>query len=121
MHVDPSHGLASNEEKTMPTIKTNSGIITQINVFTVPDGGQQPLIDLLALSAKYASSVPGWLSASVHRSLDGTRVVNYAQSESAEAAKLIIDRLREGGFLERTKSLGQAHPGLYEVVFTLGR
>ena len=121
MHVDPSHGLASNEEKTMPTIKTNSSIITQINVFTVPDGGQQPLIDLLVESAKYASGVPGWLSASVHRSLDGTRVVNYAQSESAEAAKQVINRLREGGFLERNKSLGQAHPGLYEVVFTLER
>ena len=105
----------------MPTIEANSGVITQINVFTVPDGGQQPLNDLLAESAKYASSVPGWLSASVHRSLDGTRVVNYAQSESAEAAQQIIARLREGGFLERNKSLGQAHPGLYEVVFTLER
>src|SRR5580700_6736223 len=107
MHVDPSHGLASNEEKTMPIIKANSGIITQINVFTVPDGGQQPLIDLLAESAKYASSVPGWLSASVHRSLDGTRVVNYAQSESVEASKAVIDRLRAGGFLERNREFGE--------------
>ena len=105
----------------MPIIKANSGVITQINVFTVPDGGQQSLIDILAESARYASGIPGWLSASLHRSRDGTRVVNYAQSESPEAARLIIDRLREAGFLDKNKSFGQAHPGLYDVVFTLER
>jgi hypothetical protein len=90
--VDPSHGLASSEEKAMPIIKANSGIITQINVFTVSDGGQQSVIDLLAESARYASGIPGWLSASLHRSRDGTKVVNYAQSESPEAAQLIMLR-----------------------------
>jgi Antibiotic biosynthesis monooxygenase len=103
----------------VPTITANTGIVTQINVFTVPEGGQQTLIDFLQEAAKFSSSTPGWLSASVHRSRDGTRVVNYAQSESLEAAQRIINRLREGGWLERNKALGEAHPGLYEVVFTL--
>jgi antibiotic biosynthesis monooxygenase (ABM) superfamily enzyme len=103
----------------MPTINASTTIVTQINVFTVPEGGQQALIDSLQEAAKFASSTPGWLSASVHRSRDGTRVVNYAQSENLEAAQRIINRLREGGWLERNKALGEAHPGLYEVVFTL--
>jgi hypothetical protein len=103
----------------MPTINANTGIVTQINVFTVPEGGQQALIDLLIEAAKFASSTPGWLSASLHRSRDGTRVVNCAQSENLEAAQRIIDRLRQGGWLERNKDFGEAHPGLYEVVFTL--
>jgi hypothetical protein len=105
----------------MPIIQSNSGIVTQINVFTVPEGGQQPLIDLLVESARFASTTAGWLSASIHRSCDGTRVVNYAQCESLEGAQRVIARLREGGWLERNKSLGEAHPGLYEVVFTLER
>ena len=105
----------------MPVIKANTGIVTQINVFTVPEGGQDALIDFLIEAAQFASTTPGWVSASVHRSCDGTRVVNYAQSENAEAAQRIIDRLREGGWLERNKALGKAHPGLYEVVFTLER
>ncbi len=105
----------------MPLIKANAGIVTQINVFTVPEGGQQALIDLLEELARFASHVPGWLSASLHRSRDGTRVVNYAQSESLDAATSIIDRLRAGGFLARNKALGEAHPGLYDVVFTLER
>ena len=105
----------------MPIIKANTGIVTQINVFTVPKGGQQALIDFLADAAKFASTTPGWISASVHRSRDGTRVVNYAQSESLEAAQGIIDRLRESGWLERNRALGEAHPGLYDVVLTLER
>jgi hypothetical protein len=103
----------------VPTIRANDGIVTQINVFTVPEGGQQALIDFLVESAKFSSSTAGWISASVHRSRDGTRVVNYAQSESLEAAQRIIDRLREEGWLDRNKALGEAHPGLYDVVFTL--
>ena len=103
----------------MPTIEANTEVVTQINVFTVPEGGQQALIDFLTEAAKFASTTPGWISASVHRSRDGTRVVNYAQSESIEAAGRIIDRLREGGWLERNKALGEAHPGLYDVVFAL--
>jgi hypothetical protein len=105
----------------MPIINANNGVITQINVFTVPQGGQQALIELLAESAKFAKATPGWISASIHRSSDGTRVVNYAQSESPEAAQRVIARLRDGGWLERNKALGEAHPGLYEVVFTLER
>jgi antibiotic biosynthesis monooxygenase (ABM) superfamily enzyme len=103
----------------MPTINANTGAVTQINVFTVPEGGQQALIEFLKEAAQFASSTPGWISASVHRSLDGTRVVNYAQSETLEAAQRVVDRLREGGWLERNKALGEAHPGLYDVAFTL--
>jgi antibiotic biosynthesis monooxygenase (ABM) superfamily enzyme len=103
----------------VPTINANTEVVTQINVFTVPEGGQQALIDFLKEAAKFASATPGWLSASVHRSRDGTRVVNYAQSENLEAAQRIIDRLRKAGWLERNKILGEGHPGLYDVVFTL--
>jgi heme-degrading monooxygenase HmoA len=103
----------------VPTINANTDMVTQINVFTVPEGGQQALIDFLKEAAKFASTTPGWLSASVHRSRDGTRVVNYAQSENLEAAQRIIDRLRNSGWLDSNKTLGEAHPGLYDVVFTL--
>ena len=105
----------------MPIIRANAGIITQINVFTVAEGGQQALIDLLSESARFAKETSGWLSASLHKSRDGTRVVNYAQSESVEAARAVIGRLRSAGFLDRNKALGEAHPGLYDVVFTLER
>jgi heme-degrading monooxygenase HmoA len=103
----------------MPTIQAHDGVVTQINVFTVPEGGQQALIDLLAEAAQACSQVDGWMSASLHRSLDGTRVVNYAQTRDQDAMRRVFETLQAGGFLERNKALGVAHPGLYEVVFTL--
>ena len=107
----------------MPIIQAHTGIVTQINVFTVPDGRgrQQLLIDHLAEAARVAREVPGWLSASLHRSLDGTRVVNYAQSADMDAARRVIEHLRAKGMLEGNKAYGEAHPGLYEVAFTLER
>jgi Antibiotic biosynthesis monooxygenase len=105
----------------MPIIRAQTPIVTQINVFTVPEGGQQPLTDFLAEAARVASEVPGWVSASLHQSLDGTRVVNYAQSEDAEAAQRVIEHLKTKGLLEGNKAYGEAHPGLYKVVFTLDR
>lgn len=105
----------------MPLIRTDAGIVTQINTFTVPEGGQQALIDSLTEAARFASETPGWVSASLHRSHDGRRVVNYAQSNGIEAALAVIKRLRDAGFLERNATLGDAHPGLYDVAFTLER
>ena len=54
----------------MPSIHADTQVVTQINVFTVPEGGQQALIELLTEAAKFASTTPGWISASVHRSRD---------------------------------------------------
>jgi hypothetical protein len=45
--------------------------------------------------------------------------MNYAQSNDVESAQRIIDGPREAGWLDCNKVLGDAHPGLYEVVFTL--
>jgi len=103
----------------MPNIEANKGIITQINVFTVKPGQQQALVNLLIESANFVKDVSGWISASIHVSLDGRQVVNYAQSESHEASQEIIEKLRRGGYLDRNKLLADARPSLYEVVYTL--
>lgn len=96
----------------MATIQANDGVITQINVFTVAPEKQQEFIDLLSEAAGFARRLPGWMSASVHRSLDGTRVVNYAQSKDIDSAQNIIKALCEAGWFDRNKALGEAHPGL---------
>ncbi len=105
----------------MPIIQAQSGLVTQINVFTVLEGGQEPLIAHLREAALAAREVEGWISASLHRSLDGTRVVNYAQSADADAAARVIAHLRAKGLIDGNKRFGEAHPGLYEVVHTLER
>lgn len=105
----------------MPIIHAQTGVITQINVFTVPEGGQDALVAYLAEAAKVARDVEGWLSASLHKSLDGTRVVNYAQSADLDAARRVFQHLNAKGMIEGNRKYGEAHPGLYEVAFTLER
>lgn len=106
----------------MRIIQANTDTITQINVFTLHDREhQQALIDYLANAARVARDVDGWLSASLHRSLDGTRVVNYAQSADRDAARRVFEHLQGRGLIEGNKRYGEAHPGLYEVAFTLER
>jgi antibiotic biosynthesis monooxygenase (ABM) superfamily enzyme len=103
----------------MPTIKANAGVVTHINVFTVPPERQQLLIDSLIETITAARDVPGWLSASIHKSSDGSRVVNYVQFENSEAAQAVLRHLALGGYLQRNTDLGSVAPGQYQVVYTL--
>lgn len=105
----------------MPTIVAGNGVVTQINVFTTTPDRQQALVDLLIEAATSVKATPGWISASLHRSLDGTRVVNYAQCADMASWQAVMERLKAGNFLVRNKLLGTAAPGLYDVVYTLER
>ena len=70
----------------MPSIQPGSTVVTHINVFTVAPAKQQQLVDSLVETVRAAKQVPGWLSASIHKSFDGRQVVNYVQFESHAAA-----------------------------------
>ncbi len=59
----------------MTRIVENAGFVTFINVFTVEPSNQQQLLDLLAHATETSvREVPGFISAALHRSVDGTRV-----------------------------------------------
>jgi len=103
----------------MPTIEANTGVVTQINVFTCTPENQQGLIDHLTRAATFAREIPGWKSASIHKGLDGKSVVNYAQAQSGEAQARIFAELKEKGYIDQGHTFGEAHPGLYQAVFTL--
>jgi quinol monooxygenase YgiN len=69
----------------MTTISTKSAVITLINVFTVEPANQLRLIELLTEATEVSvRQAPGFVSASLHRSTDGTKVTMYAQWRSIE-------------------------------------
>jgi len=105
----------------MPVIAAKPDVVVHINVFTVVPEKQQLLVGSLIETVNAAREVPGWLSASIHRSPDGTRVVNYVQYESPEAAQAVLRHLAAGGYLRRNTALGSVAPGQYEVVYTLDK
>lgn len=63
----------------MTTISKDKKVVTLINVFTVEPAKQQQLVDLLVHATDTAMRhAPGFVTANIHRSLDDTKVVNYA-------------------------------------------
>jgi heme-degrading monooxygenase HmoA len=69
----------------MATIAKDAHLATLINVFTVEPKNQQKLVDMLVeATEKTMRRLPGFVSASIHKSTDGVRVTNYAQWRSAE-------------------------------------
>ena len=69
----------------MTTIAENAGLVTAINVFTVDPSNQQRLLDLLSrMTETSVRNLPGFVSAALHRSVDGCRVTMYAQWASAQ-------------------------------------
>jgi quinol monooxygenase YgiN len=70
----------------MSTITAHADHATLINVFTVQPERARELADLLtAATEEVMQHIDGFISANIHLSTDGTRVVNYAQWRSAEA------------------------------------
>jgi len=59
----------------MTTISLSRKLVTLINVFTVEPANQERLLDLLARATETSvRHAPGFISASLHRGLDGTKV-----------------------------------------------
>jgi quinol monooxygenase YgiN len=75
----------------MTTIEQNSGYATLINVFIVePDRAAELAALLHTATQEVMRHQPGFRSANIHLSTDGTRVVNYAQWDSTEAYRAML-------------------------------
>ena len=66
----------------MATIATKNEVITVIVIFTVEPERQQELIDAIAEFTETVKQQPGFVSANIHKSIDGLKVANYAQWQS---------------------------------------
>jgi quinol monooxygenase YgiN len=101
----------------MPTIAKNTQYVTLINVFTVESENQQRLIDLLIRSTTMSvKDAPSFISASLHRSLDGTKVTMYAQWRSKEDYEAMRNDASRPPTLQEALTFAKFDPGMYEVV-----
>jgi len=103
----------------MTTISTTSGLITLINVFTVELANQRRLIELLTEATEVSvRRAPGFVSASLHRSTNGTKVTMYAQWRSIEHYQAMRQDAGPLPFLQEALTIAKFEPGIYEVVRT---
>jgi quinol monooxygenase YgiN len=76
----------------MTTITKDNKLLTLINVFTVDRAKQQQLVDLLIqVTETSVRHIAGFISASLHRSIDGTKVAMYAQWRGIEDYQAMRD------------------------------
>jgi quinol monooxygenase YgiN len=94
-----------------------SGPVTVINVFTVEPAKQRELVELLVLATDgFVIHVPGFLSSTLHRSLDGTKVTMVAQWRSVRDYQAMRAGPALTRLLEKALTLARFEPGMYEVV-----
>ena len=99
------------------TIEAGAQLVTLINVFTVDPADQQHLIEHWQHATDdVMRHLPGFISANLHRSLDGTKVVNYAQWESQHAFQAMLQSPEARTHLKQIAEIGTASPVLCEVV-----
>ncbi len=103
----------------MTTISTKSSLITLINVFTVEPANQRRLIELLTEATDVSvRRAPGFVSASLHRSTDGTKVTMYAQWRSIDEYQAMRQDPAPLPFFQEAFKIAKFEPGIYEVVET---
>ena len=101
----------------MTIISKQNKYLTLVNVFTVEPANQQKLVDLLTLATKSSvQNITGFISSSLHRSLDGTKVTMYAQWRSMEDYQNMRNNATASPYLQQALEFAKFDPGMYEVV-----
>jgi quinol monooxygenase YgiN len=99
------------------TISKDAALVTLINVFTVEPANQRRLVELLAKATDTSvRHAPGFVSSSLHRSLDGSKVAMYAQWRSIEDYEAMRKNPAPAPFLQEALGFSKFEPGMYEVV-----
>jgi quinol monooxygenase YgiN len=85
-------------------------------VFTVEPANQTELVRLLdEATEKVMRHLPGFVSANIHRGLDGTKVANYAQWTSRQAYEAMLQIPEAQVHMRAAAALTRFEPALYEV------
>jgi quinol monooxygenase YgiN len=101
----------------MTTISKGAKLVTFINVFTVPPGNQQRLVELLMkVTETSVRLAPGFVSSSLHRSIDGTKVTMYAQWRTIEDYEAMRRDPTPAPYLREALTFAEFEPGIYDVV-----
>jgi heme-degrading monooxygenase HmoA len=99
------------------TISTDAPGVTLMNIFTVAAERQDELVAALdRATADVFVGLPGFRSANIHASLDGVRVVNYAQWASEEAFNAMLERPDVRAHMKEIMTIADAfEPRLFTV------
>ncbi len=101
----------------MPHIRTDHQPVTQITVIEPEPNKQAEALSVMTERARFMARQPGFVSISLHRSVDGKRIVNYVQWKNREllqAAHKSPEFRKEWRHFDDLAE--EIDPHLYEVV-----
>jgi heme-degrading monooxygenase HmoA len=101
-------------------IQSDNQPVTQITIIEPEPGKQAESLALMAERARFMAGQPGFISISLHRSLDGKRIVNYIQWQSREllhAAHQAPEFRKEWQHFDQLTD--EIDPHLFEVTLVL--
>ena len=101
----------------MSLITAHAEHATLINVFTVEPERARQLADLLTQATEEVMQhVDGFISANIHLSTDGTRVVNYAEWRDATAFQAMLQNTTAQQHMAQCAELATGYdPHFYTV------
>ncbi len=102
----------------MPLVATNNEVITVIIIFSVEPQRQQELLDVIRDFLDTVKQQPGFVSASIHKSIDGVKVANYAQWRSKEDYENFINNTEVQAKAAKLKEFNPPDAHIYEVVIS---
>jgi quinol monooxygenase YgiN len=99
------------------TIDPHAKLVTLINLFETTPEHQDELVRLLEeATSSVMKRLPGFISANIHKSLDGKRVANYAQWASVGDFQRMLQDPHAREHMSRANAIASATPCLYQVV-----
>jgi heme-degrading monooxygenase HmoA len=99
-------------------IQENTDVTTIINYFTVKPETQQKMIDAwIKFVESYVKHVPGFISANLHKSIDGTRVFNYAQWKRKEDVEGMLSSPEAKQAMDAIHQIAEPDWNLYDVPY----
>ncbi len=102
---------------TTSFIQEGTSTGTLVNIFTVDPKDQQRLVEYWQQATKEViRHLPGFISANVHQSFDGTKVINYSQRESQEAFDAMRHNQEAAAHLRELGQIGAPAPVVCDVV-----
>ena len=94
--------------------------VTLINAFDTTPEQQQALVDQWIRFSEAVKDEPGFLGAALHKSTDGTRVINYAHWRSEADFANFLKR-HGADFAQFGRYASRIDPHTYDVVYLYER
>jgi heme-degrading monooxygenase HmoA len=103
----------------MTDIGQNPSIVTQITTVKMNPGNQDEVLKLMRERATFMATQPGFVSVNLHRSQDGSHVVNYIQwSDTDKLAKAHHSPEFRKKWPRFGELVEEVEPCLYDVVLS---